>query len=187
MRSILNQRSFASCWTAGCRDSVGATRRERGGRDFRFTALTLAEPGWDETAVYVQDQLRRIGVRMDLQPLEFDAGLDRLKTRKFEAIMMRFWHQSGYLVNLFGERGGVGYRNPRLTRLIELTRTTADPHAVDHAYREMSDILRTDQPVAFLLPDSTTHIVHRRVKGLSAVRPWPLWFTEDLWLEDGSG
>jgi len=46
------------------------------------------------------------------------------------------------------------------------------------------DILRTDQPVAFLIPDFTTHIVHRRVKGLDA--RWRinlLKFTEDLWLE----
>jgi ABC-type transport system substrate-binding protein len=89
--------------------------------------------------------------------------------------------------NYFVERGRVGYRNPQLTTIIELTRTTADPQAVDHAYREMSDILRTDQPVAFLLPDSSTHIVHRRVKGLDAAwRTNPLLFTEDLWLEDQS-
>lgn len=168
-------------WRERSRDGI----RERGGRDFRFTALTLAEPGWDETALYVQDQYRDIGVRMDLQPLERSAGLDRLKkTGEFEAIMTLFVHASGNLGNYFGERARVGYRNPRLTRLIELTRTTADPHAVDQAYRQMSDILRADQPVAFLLPDSHTHIVHRRVKGLSALRPNPLLFTEDLWLED---
>jgi ABC-type transport system substrate-binding protein len=78
-----------------------------------------------------------------------------------------------------------GYRNPQLTKLIELTRTTVDPQAVDEAYREMSDILRTDQPVAFLFPEGSTHIVHQRVKGLDA--PWRAdWLpvTEDLWLED---
>ncbi len=173
---------------AGWRERSRDGMRERDGRDFRFTALTLAEPGWDATAVYVQDQLRRIGVHMDLQPLERDAGVDRLKTGKFEAIMTLFSPtnlEATWSVALFGKRAGVGYRNPQLTKLLELARTTADPQAVDHAYREMSDILRTDQPIAFLLPDSTTHIVHRRVKGLDA--PWRkdwLLVTEDLWLED---
>ncbi len=168
-------------WRERSRDGI----RERGGREFRFTALTLAEPGWDETALYVQDQLRDLGVRMDLQPVERHAGLDRLKkTGEFEAIMTLFVHASGNLGDYFGERAHVGYRNPRLTRLIALTRTTADPRAVDQAYRDMSDILRTDQPVAFLLPDGTTNIVHRRVKGLSAQRTNPLLFAEDLWLED---
>ena len=42
-----------------------------------------------------------------------------------------------------------------------------------------------DQLVTFLLRLAVLHIVHRRVKGLSA--PWqanPLLFTEDLWLEN---
>ncbi|MGH9366924.1 MAG: hypothetical protein ACRD3M_04535, partial [Thermoanaerobaculia bacterium] len=86
----------------------------------------------------------------------------------------------------FGEESVLGYRNPRVTRLLDVLKTTAKPDAVDRAYREMSDILRTDQPVAFLLPDRTTAIVHRRVKGLSALRPNPLLFAEELWLEDGS-
>ena len=63
--------------------------------------------------------------------------------------------------------------------------STADPDAVDEAYREMSEILRSDQPVAFLCGLADPFIVHRRVKGLSA--PWrtnPLPFTEDLSLEN---
>ncbi len=170
-------------WRVWSRDGM----RERDGREFRFTALTLAEPGWDATAVYIQDQFRRVGVHMEPQPLERHAGVDRLKTGKFEAIMTLFDHQppSTWSVALFGKRNGVGYRNPQLSRLLELARTTADPQAVDQAYREMSDILRTDQPVAFLFSDSTTHIIHRRVKGLDA--PWRAdWLlpTEDLWLSD---
>jgi len=170
---------------AGWRQRTRDRLRERNGQEFHFTALTLTEPGWAETALYVQqDQFRDLGVRMDLQPVERMAGFDRWKTGKFEAIMTVF--SSYNLHDHFGE--GVrdtGYRNPRLTKLIELTRTTVDPQAVDQAYREMSDILRTDQPVAFLFPEGSTHIVHRRVKGLDA--PWRAdWLlpTEDLWLED---
>jgi hypothetical protein len=46
-------------------------------------------------------------------------------------------------------------------------------------------LVRRDQPIAFLFGFATLHIVHRRVKRLSA--PWradPIRFTEDLWLED---
>ena len=169
---------------AGWRDRSGRGIRERGGYEFHFTALMPFAPGWAETAVYVQDQFRDLGVRMDLQRVESKAAFDRWKTGKFEAIMTVF--SSYNLHDHFGE--GVrdtGYRNPRLTKLIELTRTTVDPQAVDEAYREMSDILRTDQPVAFLFPEGSTHIVHQRVKGLDA--PWRAdWLpvTEDLWLED---
>ena len=78
----------------------------------------------------------------------------------------------------------IGYHNPELAKLLDRLRTTADPEAEDRTYREMSEILRRDQPVAFLHSLVRPHIVHRRVKGLSA--PWradPLRFTEALWLE----
>ncbi len=39
-----------------------------------------------------------------------------------------------------------------------------DDIVLDQAYRGMSNILRGDLPVAFLLTDFATHIVHRRVK-----------------------
>jgi len=168
-------------WRQRSRDGM----RERDGHDFRFTALTLAEPGWSETALYVQDQFRQLGARMDLQPTDRDAGLGRLKTGEFEAIMTLFIHPPGFLDTYFSERAPLGYRHPQLTKLLELARATADPQVWDHAYREMSDILRRDQPVAFLLPDHFTDIVHRRVKGLSA--PWrtdPARFWEELWLEE---
>jgi ABC-type oligopeptide transport system substrate-binding subunit len=103
-----------------------------------------------------------------------------LEAGRFEAIV-------SFLVQSALERrwGGVGYRNPQLKRLLEVEKTTAEPEAVDQAYREMSELLRADQPVAFLFRHAVPHLIHRRVKGLNA--PWrtnPLLFTEDLWLED---
>ena len=85
------------------------------------------------------------------------------------------------------EPSPIGDRNPQLTKLLEELRTTADPEAKDRAYHEISDLLREDQPFAFLYRTAAAHIVHRRVKGLRG--PWranPLLVTEDLWLEDRS-
>jgi len=173
---------------AGWRQPSRGGTRERGGSEFRFTALTLAESPGDQTALYIQDQLRDLGVRMELQRLERGALLDRLlKTGQFEAIVSFLVLGASPFERLFGDRGRVGYRNPQLTRLLEVVGITANPEAVDQAYREMTDILHTDQPVAFLFRDAHAHIVHRRVRGLSApFRTHPLLFTEDLWLEEGN-
>jgi len=165
-------------WRLRNRDGL----RERDGQDFRFTALTLAESPGAETALYVQDQLRDLGVRMELQQLERSARGDRLRTGKFEAIVSFI---NGGFRSVERWAGGAGYRNPQLTRLLELVRNTADPEAADQAYRTMSDLWRADQPVAFLFLFSRPGVVHRRVKGLT--NPWradPLRFTDDLWLED---
>ena len=48
-------------------------------------------------------------------------------------------------------------------------------------------IFRADVPITFLFPDAQTAIVHRRIQGLRA--PWradPVWYMEDLWVEDRS-
>jgi peptide/nickel transport system substrate-binding protein len=171
---------------AGWRQRSRDGTRQRDGYDFRFTALTLAETPGAETAVYVQDQLRNIGVDMNLQQFERGVLGDRITTGRFEAIVT-FGCSSGSLESCLGERPGAGYQNPRFMKLLELARSTPDPEAVDQAYREMSDLLRADQPVAFLFRFATPHLVHRRVKGLSApFRTNPLLFAEDLWLEDGN-
>ena len=97
---------------AGWRARSGDGIRERGGYEFRFTALTLAEPGWAETALYVQDQFRDLGVRMDLQPVERFASWDRWKTGKFEAIITLFFHDWFGLRRYFPppQRSGPGCR-----------------------------------------------------------------------------
>ena len=80
------------------------------------------------------------------------------------------------------ERGGQEFR---FTALV--LRTTSDPDARDQAHREMSDLLRRDQPITFLLRGVFDQVTHRRVRGLAG--PWradPLMFTEDLWLEKGA-
>jgi len=171
-------------WRQRSRDGL----RERGGHEFHFTALT-GSGFWETSALYVQDQLRDLGVRMDLQPLEQGAFRSRLKAREFEAAvcgqgLMSVVLEGVPLERFFGEQSPTGYRNPQLTRLFERLRTTADPEAVDQAHREISDLLRRDQPVAILYCPSWATVVHRRVKGLRTLwRADPLQFTEDLWLE----
>jgi peptide/nickel transport system substrate-binding protein len=59
-----------SGWLRRNRDGL----RERGGQEFRFTALVSTQSAWGAScvgaALFVQDQLRKLGVRMDLFPLE---------------------------------------------------------------------------------------------------------------------
>jgi hypothetical protein len=45
-------------------------------------------------------------------------------------------------------------------------------------------LFQADLPVTFLYPMTWTHVVHRRVRGLST--PWradPVWYMEHLWLD----
>ena len=170
-------------WRSRSRDGM----RERNGQDFRFTALTLNAFSMPQAALYMQGQFRSLGIHMEMQPLESGTLQSRLKARAFEAVFCPQWILRGLipLERFFGDQSPTGYSNPQLTRLLERLKTTVDPEAVDQAHREMSDLLRRDQPVAILYCPAWNVVVHRRVKGLSA--PWrtnPLMFTEDLWLDD---
>ena len=52
-------------------------------------------------------------------------------------------------------------------------------------YRELTRIFRAEWPATFLSPHVGTVFAHRRLQGLS--NPWradPVWFMEDLWIED---
>src|SRR5207244_13514821 len=126
-------------WRPRNRDGV----LERGGQDFRFTALVAARQELTaKAALYVQDQLQRVGVHAEIQPLEQDAFVSRVKTGEFEAAIGR---QNGDLLERFfgdqsGRKGRVrvgpranpsGYQSPQLTRLYERLKTTADPDVVD--------------------------------------------------------
>ena len=176
---------------SGWRPRNGDGVRERNGQAFHFTALTQPETGgfydsMSRAALYVQDQLRDVGVRMEVQPLELATLRSRVRAREFEAVVCRSGIVGGYTLGFLGvEPSPIGYQNPELAKLLDRLRTTADPEVEDRAHRDVSELLRRDQPFAFLHRMVSRHIVHGRVKGLSA--PWranPLSFAEDLWLEN---
>ena len=159
--------------------------REREGREFRFTALVGSLHENREIAVYIQDQLRRVGVAMDIQTLPNLDVFARIESGKFEAALSTF-PVPGFLWRLhFGERYPLGYENAELVTLVDQMDGSLDPETEDRIYRELAEIFRADMPVTFLFPYVRTTLAHRRLRGLSS--PWradPVVFMEELWLED---
>lgn len=55
----------------------------------------------------------------------------------------------------------------------------------DSIYRELWPIFQAETPMTPLFPALWTFIAHRRIRGLSSPhRADPLWYMEDLWVED---
>ena len=71
---------------AGWQDRDGDGVRERDGRPFRFTAIVRSNRGFDRLAVYVQAQLREVGVQMEIQVLDPGLVWDRFTGGDFEAV-----------------------------------------------------------------------------------------------------
>jgi peptide/nickel transport system substrate-binding protein len=172
-RSLLEQ--------AGWLDSDGDGVRDRNGQTLGFTALLNASERYDNSiAIYVQDQLRQLGIDMQLQPLDGGALFERYKNGDFEAAVFQVWLQERF----YEDDTPLAYHNPRLAELINSVNLSSDPTEVDRAYQEVTQLFHADVPITLLFPITHTMVAHRRVRGLSS--PWrsePVWHMEDLWLE----
>jgi peptide/nickel transport system substrate-binding protein len=175
---------------AGWQDTDGDGVRDKDSRPFRFSLLVM-EGGWtagtsrEQAVVLVQSQLRRVGIRVEILTMDMSAGRDRWRQGAFDAaIVTHLPGEAGHLA-LYGTGSSLGYANPRVAELLERAAASMNPEERDGIYRELWPIFQAELPMTPLYPARWTHIVHRRVRGLSLpFRADPLWYAEDLWLEN---
>lgn len=172
----------AAGWRVG-RDGV----RERGGVSFRFSLLVsgggyLGQPA--QGAVLIQEQLRRVGVRVDIEQRQVLATLDRVRSGQFQAAIWMTGGGPESDAEFFGRGSLIGYANPRAAELLDSAIANPDIAAQNRFYRELATIFREDVPATFLYPKVDAHAAHRRVQGLeSPYRGDPLLFLPRLRLE----
>ncbi|HUP01183.1 MAG TPA: ABC transporter substrate-binding protein [Gemmatimonadota bacterium] len=174
---------------AGWRDTDGDGWRDRNGQPFRFTLRTTAAEGDDKPALYIQAQLRRVGIQVDIQSLNDAAAHDeRVRDGDFEAAIFRRFPGGRFgPIKYFGKDSPIGYHNPQLVALLEHAQRTIDPDEVDRLYRETWPIFQADQPMTFHPVPGMSTVAHRRVRGLSGpCQADPTECMEELWLEDRS-
>lgn len=177
---------------AGWRDTNSDGIRERDGQEFSFTIILRQGGEMEKGVIYIQDQLRHVGIRMEVQPLDRSLFHKRIRLGDFEAAIGRFDNSpvgdiQGYRL-FIDEDSPIGYRNLEVVELLTTAQNTMEPNDVDRIYREIMPIFQADLPLTFLFPQVTTHVVHRRIKGLSSNnRQDPVWFMEYLWIEDEEG
>ncbi len=132
-------------------------------------------------AVYIQDQFRKVGVRMEIVALDRSVLGARRRSGEFDAILFNIpYHIYRYQWLTMG-----GYDNPEFERLLENVYWAPTPDEMDIAVRKLWPIYHTDVPVTFLYPQVRLNIVHRRIRGLkSPNRADPATFMEHLWIEE---
>ena len=162
--------------------------RERNGRTLRFASLVMAEDAIIQTAaIYVQDQLRDVGVDMQLVPLEPSVLRERVSSGDFDAILGEVLTAPTRLARMFAADSILGYSNPTASELIRQASLSLDPDRTDQIYAELGSILSAELPMTALFPDYEMHVAHRRVRGLrSPFRAVPLRHMELLRLDAGS-
>ena len=119
---------------AGWQDEDGDGIRERAGAEARFTLIANRQSTVDlgeRAAVYVQDQLRRVGIGMEVQILDRSLKNQRVRAGEFDAafhLISRHWFRI-LPSNWFGEGSPLGYHNKRLTKAGATPSPTRTPHA----------------------------------------------------------
>ena len=171
---------------AGWRDRDGDGVREREAEELTFSTIVNAE--WTPAAVYVQENLRRVGVRMEITTLDGSVVRERVREGAFEAAIHYIWTMPAVergLLQMFGENSPLGFSNARVIELLEAAQLTMDPDEKDAIYRELTPIFQAELPMTFLTLEVETYVAHRRIKGFSTpFRANPTRAMEYLWIED---
>jgi peptide/nickel transport system substrate-binding protein len=165
---------------AGWKDRNSDGVLEKNAKPFRFTIMT--NQGNNErirTAEIIQQNLKAVGIDVNIRVMEWQAFLEQIDKRSFDAIILGWsmgrdpdlydiWHSSK---TKKGEYNFIGYKNAEVDRLLIEGRRTFDIEKRKKIYYRIHEILAEEQPYAFLYVPDATPIVHKRFKG---IEPAPL-------------
>lgn len=165
----------------GWRDSDDDGVRDRDGTPLTFE---LSYPGSsrarEQISVILQEQLRRIGVAVELRSLEFNTFLERLETGRFDmgigawsvdpppVAMRALWTSAG----LGGDNHG-RYANPVFDSLVDLAAGIRDKSAARTVWNQALDVINEDAPAVWLMVPTAVAGIHERFENVT-IRP-------DLW------
>ncbi len=174
----------------GWTDADGDGVRERNGTKLEFA---LAVPGSSRArvtmAVLIQDQLRQVGAKVNLEQLDFTTFIDRQTRRDFDAVFggWRVEASPGGLRQTWGSAGSRGggtnygsYENATFDSLVDsaLNASTLEERRslFTSAYQQIID----DAPAIWLAEPKRVMAIHRRIEP-RGLRPDAWWINIGDW------
>jgi peptide/nickel transport system substrate-binding protein len=161
---------------AGWRDSDGEGILDKviGGKkvDFKFTLITNAENQTRrEVAVAIQNDLLKLGVKMEIQLYEFNTFMRHILDRNFDAVLSG-WRIATKpdLSSLFHTeaiKSGhniVSYSNPYFDKLNDSAAVLNNLASAKKIWDEIQEILYEDQPYTFLYEPVRINGISNRIK-----------------------
>lgn len=160
---------------AGWRADDRQMLRDAQGKPFAFTLLVdKGNPTREQSALAVQQDLRRVGIDASIETLEFATLVrDRVLPGDFDAVLI-WWttppDPDQYAFYATGQvNNHVRYSNARVDSLLAGGRATLDSAHRRELYREFQREEMTDPPVLVLFYPQELLAVSRRVHGLPAL------------------
>ncbi len=134
-------------------------------------------------AEIIQEEFRKVGVRVQITAAEWALFLDRLRSKEFDAAMLgwatgwsksdpfQLWH--GSQADIPASSNHVGYRNAEVDRLIEQLRVTMDDAKQEELYHRIHRLIFEDQPYTFLFSEKATAGYDTRLENVRFYRIRP--------------
>ena len=170
-------------------DSDGDGVRDHDGAKLTFRLLvptsSAVRRGY---ARLVQEELRKIGIEVQIDEVEFSVFLQRAQAGQFDALI-QVWNtdptpSSG--ITQTWTQGGIGqsnylrYASPSFDHLVEQASTTFDRKAAQRDWRAAMELINQDAPAIFLFAVQNVAAVHRRVENVT-IRPDSWWALVRTW------
>jgi peptide/nickel transport system substrate-binding protein len=170
-------------------DSLGWKRgtngfRARGKAPLAFTLMVPSSSAIRmKIAVLLQEQWKKVGANVRVEPLELNTFGGRIEERKFEALL-NAWHIDPTPSSVREEwasseirKGGynaTSYRNPEFDAVIDSATTEMNPSHSVELYRRAYRILTDDAPAMWIYELRNVHGASKRIHPVG-IRPDAWW------------
>ena len=175
---------------AGWVDQDGDGILDKAGRKFEFTLNSATGNQLKaDVAVIVQEQLSKIGIKVNIEMLEWTTFIDQIQGKNFDACV-NGWSTPYYVdpTPVFHSASTemfnfISYSNPRVDELIEKGRVEMNQEVASGIWKEFHQILYNDQPYTFLFWIDNAVAVKTKFKNvkplaLSSVYDLENWYIE---------
>jgi peptide/nickel transport system substrate-binding protein len=167
---------------------------DRGGRKFEFTLKTNQGNRIREAiTVIVQDQLAKLGIKVNPRLIEWTVFSDQTNRKEFEAIvagwsvglkvdLTTIWHSE----SINDKFNYVSYSNGDVDRLIEMAKREMDRSKAKLLWDEAQRLIVEDQPYTFLYIPEQVNGIHKRFRDVQMdtrgtfIHPEQWWVPADM-------
>lgn len=171
---------------AGWKDNDGNGVIDKKGQQFKFWLhIPSGNPRRSYAATVIKNNLKEIGVEMNIVELEMGIFLEKMYTKQFDAWMVGAYipipiHLKSFWYSDPAEAPAnfTGYSNEEIDTIIEKLGTRMEVSSRDSILKKFQEIIFEDQPVSFLywIDNITAH--NSRIKNMSID---PLGFIHYCW------
>jgi peptide/nickel transport system substrate-binding protein len=177
---------------AGWKNDHGDGLLYKDNQPLSFTLLyRVGNPNEEKMVELIQESLRRSGIDVKLERLEFAQWIERVDDWKFEATMgawgldingdpAQTWDSSQ--ADIKKSSNFVGYKDPEADKLIAAGKLEYDDEKRAAIYQQLHQIIHDDYPVCFLFNPHFILLTSARYQNVSIFAPRPCFDITMWWV-----